>query len=105
MEQNSYKLIITIVSKGKSGKVIDVSQRAGAVGGTIIYGHGASVRLLLGISIEPEKDIVLTLIEESKVQVVMDALVKEMELNEPNKGVSFVLSLDQAVGLYKGTKL
>jgi nitrogen regulatory protein PII len=101
MERNSYKLIITIVGKGKAERVIDVSHKAGAVGGTILFGHGAAVRLLLGISVEPEKDIVLTLIEEGKVQTVIDALVKEMELNEPHKGICFILSLDRVVGLYQ----
>jgi nitrogen regulatory protein PII len=102
MEKNSYKLIITIVTKGKADKVVDVTHQAGAVGGTILSGHGASVRLLLGIRIEPEKDIILTLIEASKIQAVMNALVKELELNEPHKGIAFVLSLDQVVGLYQG---
>ena len=101
MEENIYKLIITIVSKGKAEKVLDVSHQAGAVGGTIVFGHGAAVRLMLGISVEPEKDIVLTLISQDKVQAVLDALELEMELNEPHKGISFVVSLDQVVGLYK----
>jgi hypothetical protein len=71
------------------------------VGGTILFGHGAAVRLLLGISVEPEKDIVLNLIESNGMQAVMDALEEELELNEPHKGISFVVSLDQVVGLYK----
>ncbi|MCL1790422.1 MAG: P-II family nitrogen regulator [Peptococcaceae bacterium] len=104
MGENGFKLIITIVSKGKAGKVLDVAHKAGAVGGTILYGHGSSVRLMLGISIEPEKEIVLTLIDVSQLEKVMNALVSEMELNEPNKGVSFVVPLDQVVGLYQGPK-
>jgi len=99
MKPNSYKLIITIVNKGKAGKVVDVSHKAGAVGGTILVGHGAAVRLLLGISVEPEKDIVLTLIEEDRAQVVLEAIVQEMDLNAPHKGIAFVLSLDQVIGI------
>jgi len=101
VEQDGYKLIITVVNKGKAEKVLDVAHRAGSVGGTILFGHGAAVRLLLGICVEPEKDIVLTLIEEDKVQAVLDAFVLELELNEPNKGIAFVVSLDKVVGLYK----
>ena len=101
MEQNGYKLIVTIVSKGKAEKVLDVSHGAGAVGGTILFGHGSAVRLMLGISVEPEKDIVLILIEQGLVQAVLDAQEKELELNEPHKGIAFVVSLDQVVGLYK----
>ena len=101
MEQESYKLIVTIVSRRKAGKVLDIAHQAGAVGGTILSGHGASVRLMLGISIEPEKDIVLSLMEASKVQAVLSALEKEMRLKEPQKGIAFVVSLDQVVGLYQ----
>jgi len=101
MEQENYKLIVTIVSRGKSAKVLNIARQAGAVGGTILSGHGASVRLMLGISIEPEKDIVLSLMEESKVTTVVDALEKGMMLNEPNRGIAFVISLDQVVGLYQ----
>jgi len=100
MEQN-YKLIITIVHKGKAEKVIEVSRKAGATGGTILAGHGAAVRLLLGISVEPEREIVLTLMEESKVQAVIEALEQEMDLREPHKGIAFILSLDRVVGLYQ----
>jgi nitrogen regulatory protein PII len=96
-----YKLIVTIVNKGKAEKVVDISRQAGAEGGTILYGHGTAVRLLLGISIEPEKEIVLTLIEKEKAQAVLAAIVKEMALNEPHKGIAFVISLDQVVGISK----
>lgn len=99
METGSYKLIITIVNKGKSGKVLDVSHKAGAVGGTVIFGHGAAVRLLLGISIDPEKELVLTLIDADKAQTVFNAIAKELSLDQPNKGIAFILSLDQVVGL------
>lgn len=102
MELEEYKLIVTIVNKGKAEKVVDVSQRAGAEGGTIFFGRGTAVRLLLGISIEPEKEIVLTLIEKDKAQTVLDAIVKEARLDEPNKGIAFVISLDQVVGISKG---
>ena len=99
MESNRYKLIITIVNKGKAGKVLDIAHRAGSAGGTILLGHGAAVRLFLGISVEPEVEIVLTLIEENKAQTVLDNIVKEMDLHEPHKGIAFILPIDQVVGL------
>jgi nitrogen regulatory protein PII len=102
VELEHYKLIITIVNKGKGGKVVDISHHAGATGGTIIFGRGTVVRLLLGIGIEPEKEIVLTLIEDSKAQTVLDAIIKEANLNEPNKGIAFIISLDQVAGICQG---
>jgi len=104
MAGHNYKLIVTIVSKGKAGRVVDVAHEAGASGGTILLGHGAAVRLLLGISIDPEKEIVLTVIGEDKLQEVLDAISFEMELDSPNKGLAFVLSLDRVVGFSETTE-
>ena len=103
MVQDGYKLIVSIVNKGKAGKVVDASHIAGAEGSTIIYGHDAAVRLMLGISIEPEKEVILTIAKKDKVQAVMDALMEELELNEPHKGIVFVISLDQLAGLHEET--
>jgi len=96
-----YKLIITIVNKGKGEKIADITHHAGIEGGTILSGRGTAVRLMLGISIEPEKEIVLTLVEEAKAQAVLDTIVNEMELTEPHRGIAFMLSLDRVVGLNK----
>jgi nitrogen regulatory protein PII len=94
-----YKLIVTIVNRGKAEKVVDASHRAGAEGGTIFNGRGTAVRLLLGISIEPEKEIVLTLVPKDKAQKILDVIAKEVNLHEPNKGIAFIVSLDQVVGI------
>ena len=99
MSGTKHKLIVTIVNKGKGDHVADVACQAGAKGGTIIPGRGIAVRLILGISIEPEKDIVLTLIEEEKVDVVYKTICEKMYLHEPSKGISFVLPLDKVLGL------
>ena len=99
MVTNNYKLIVTIVNKGKAVRVLDIAHQAGAIGGTTLDGRGAAVRLFLGISIDPEKEIVLNLIEQDKVQAVLDAITKELDLINPNKGIAFVLSLEQVVGL------
>ena len=101
MEQNNHKLIVTIVNRGKGGTVVDISHKAGATGGTILFGHGTAVRLMLGISIEPEQEAVLTLIREDKAQKVFDAIAKEMDLDKPQKGIAFMVPLDQVVGLRK----
>lgn len=101
MDLTNCKLIVTIVNKGKAEKVVKTSHQAGAEGGTILPGRGTAVQLMLGISVEPEKEIVLTLIGADKAQQVLDAIVKELNLNEPNKGIAFVIPLDQVVGIKK----
>jgi hypothetical protein len=97
------KLIVTIVSKGNGELVAKTACNAGARGGTVIPGHGLAVKLMLGISVEPEKEIVLTIIDEEQVQTIQDAILKEIDLTQPNKGISFVVSLDSVIGINKGT--
>ncbi|MCL2529132.1 MAG: P-II family nitrogen regulator [Coriobacteriia bacterium] len=99
METANYKLIVTIVTKGKGNKVVDIAHDAGARGSTILFGHGAAVQLLLGIKVDPEKDIVLTIIEDFKAQKVLSAISSKMELESPHKGLAFMLAVDQVIGI------
>jgi nitrogen regulatory protein PII len=102
MNKPEYNLIITIVNKGNCSKVLDATKRAGADGGTIVFGRGSGIHeqaKLFMITIEPEKDIVLTLIEKSKTQAVLDEIVKEVDLNEPGHGIAFVMEVEDVTGI------
>ncbi|PRO64549.1 P-II family nitrogen regulator [Alkalicoccus urumqiensis] len=102
VKHRGFNLIITVVEKGKSGKVIDASNRAGAEGGTVMNGRGSGVNekaKLLSMQIEPEKDVVLTLIRTSKTDAVLRAIEDDCELSAPGKGVSFVLPVEDTVGI------
>ncbi len=102
MEGISYDLIVTIVNKGKAEKVVESSKRAGAEGGTIILGRGTGIHekaKLFGIPIEPEKEIVLTLTPSDITESVLEAILKDTDLNKPGKGIAFVLSIDKIAGI------
>lgn len=97
-----YDLIVTIVNKGFAEEVVETTKKAGAEGGTIINGRGTGIHenvKLLGIPIEPEKEIVLTLIDSNKTDRVLEAVSKAVELNKPNKGVAFVMEVEKTVGI------
>ncbi|MBE3586352.1 MAG: P-II family nitrogen regulator [Thermoanaerobacter sp.] len=101
-EEVLYDLIVTIVNKGDSEKVVDASKRAGAEGGTILFGRGTGIHenaRLFGIPIEPEKEIVLTLIERQKSGKVLEAIINETDLNKPGKGIAFVLEVERVAGI------
>jgi nitrogen regulatory protein PII len=97
-----YDLIVTIVNKGHSEKVVDVSKEAGAEGGTILNGRGTGIHeqaKLFSIPIEPEKEIVLTLIDSAFTQKVLHAINVEAELQKPGKGIAFVLEVEKTIGI------
>ena len=103
INHKGFDLIMTIVNKGDAGKVIDASNRGGAEGGTVINGRGSGIHekaKLLSIAIEPEKDIVLTLIKKNLTKEVLTAIEEDVKINEPGKGISFVLPVEQTVGIH-----
>lgn len=97
-----FQLIVTIVNKGHCGSVIDSSLAAGAEGGTIISGRGSGIHekaKIFSFAIEPEKDIVLTLVPSDRTEKVLEAIVKETKLNEPGNGIAFVLDVEKTTGI------
>jgi nitrogen regulatory protein PII len=97
-----FDLIVTIVNKGFATDVVDVSRKAGAEGGTIVPGRGTGIHedsKIFGIPIEPEKEIVLTLINQKKTETVLQAIEKELSLDDPGKGIAFVLDVRKVAGI------
>ena len=100
--KKEYQLIITIVEQGNAEDVIECAKKGGAEGGTILTGRGAGIHdtsKILGILIEPEKEVVLTLVPRSKTSTILTAIEIGMELNKPGKGIAFVLNVPTVVGL------
>ena len=97
-----FKLIVSIVNKGHCGTVVDASKKAGAEGGTIITGRGSGVHekaKLFSLTIEPEKDIILTLVPEDRAEKVLEAIVEASKLNEPGHGIAFMMDVERTTGI------
>jgi nitrogen regulatory protein PII len=100
--QHKYDLIVTIVNRGFSERVVKASKEAGAEGGTIFFGRGTGIhetRKLLGIAIEPEKEIVLTAVPKEISERVLEAIMEAAELNQPGTGIAFVIELKKIAGI------
>lgn len=98
----SYDLIVTIVNKGFSGQVLEASREVGAEGGTIMSGRGSGIHetaSLFSINIEPEKEIILTLVDRNITDKVLDKIMDKTELAEPGKGIAFVLQVEDVAGI------
>ena len=95
-------LIVTIVRKGWGDTVLGASVNAGAEGGTVLFGRGAGIHeqeKILGIPIEPEKEIVLTVTDSDRVEAILAGIDRAVELNEPGRGLAFVIPLEKVVGI------
>lgn len=97
-----FDLIITIVPKGVSERILKATKKVGADGGTIIFGRGTGIhenKTILGIPIEPEKEIILTAVPRVRTESVLAAILEAGDLNTPGTGVAFVLELKQVAGI------
>ena len=73
-------LIVGIVRKGWGSTVLEASVNAGARGGTVLFGRGAGIHeheKIFGMSIEPEKEILLTIVNVIHVDAILDAAFEE----------------------------
>ncbi len=95
-------LIVSIVRKGWGSSVLQASVKAGARGGTVLSGRGAGIHerdTIFGVSIEPEKEIVLTLVFAEQIDTILPKIVEAAELNEMGRGIAFVVPVDQIAGV------
>ena len=103
--KESYHLIVTIVNTGYFDQVMEAAKSVGATGGTVIHGRGLGSEeavKYLGITIQPEKDVVLILTEQEKRHAIMENITREAGLNTKGKGICFSLPVNEAIGLNTG---
>lgn len=97
-----FELIVTIVNRGYSDYVVEAARNAGASGGTIVYGRGTGVHekeTILGVSIQPEKEMILTLVKATNKKKIMQAIVDGANLNKEGKGICFSLPVEDVAGI------
>lgn len=104
MNEHEHELIITIITKGYFPEVKAAANAAGARGGTLIHAlglGGEEAQKFLGISIQPEKDIILIVVKREEKTKVMKAIAEASGINTKGRGIIFSLPVDSAYGLSK----
>ncbi|MGD9711456.1 MAG: P-II family nitrogen regulator [Thermomicrobiales bacterium] len=95
-------LIVSIVRKGWGDTVLAATMQAGAHGGTVLFGRGIGrneQQRVFGIQIEPEKEIILTVIPAALKDAVLQEVVRAAELTKPGHGLAFVVPVDKVAGI------
>lgn len=102
-----HELIFTIVERGLGQDVVDAASTAGSTGATIIDARGSGIHensRFFSMRIEPEKEIVMIIIEKQKAEGVIEAIKETMKIEEPGKGILFVMDVNKTSGLVKSDK-
>jgi nitrogen regulatory protein PII len=90
------------VEKGAAGDVIDAAKAGGAEGATVLCGRGSGIHekaKFLGIVIEPEKEVVLTLVESTKRDAIFKSIAKGINIDQPGAGIMFSLDITRVIGI------
>ena len=97
-----HEVIFCIVNAGFSEAVMDAAKEFGARGGTVIRARGtanAEAEKLFQIAIQPEKEIVMILVDSKIKNDILHALYQAVGLKTPGQGLAFSLPVDEVVGL------
>lgn len=100
-QNNGYELIICIVNRGFSDLVMETARNAGARGGTVLHarGGGQAGKEFFGISIQPEKEMLMILVKAELKCPVMQAILKDAGPYAPAHGICFSVPVDETAGL------
>ena len=105
MKNSMYKAIYIIVERGQAEDVIDVANKAGARGGTIVNARGSSnqeIHKLFSIEIEPEKEKVIIIAKSELKDSIVGAVKNYLHIDEPGNGIIFIVDVDEVYGLHQG---
>ena len=100
--QYKHEVILCIVNAGFSEMVMDAAREFGARGGTVLHARGTAkleAEKAFNISIQPEKDIVMILVESGIRDAVLHALYQNVGLQTAGAGIAFSLPVESVVGL------
>jgi len=94
---NQAEMVVSIVNLGMEEKVIEVAKSLGVTGGTYINANGTGkfdAEKFFGLSINPEKVVVLLIIDSEKKEELLKALYNQLGLNSEAQGIAFSLPVD-----------
>jgi nitrogen regulatory protein PII len=96
-----YELVVAVVNRGFTDRVMDAARSAGATGGTILEARGLSGNRakFLQISLQEEKTIVAILCERNRKQPIMEAVNRAAGIRTEAGGLLFALAVDSIAGV------
>lgn len=99
--ENKYELIVTICNHGYSEEIMESAKQAGAKGGTIMHGRSTAInetKKFFGITIHPEKDMLLIVTTEIKKTDIMKAIATNHGVATEAHALCFSVPVDDLIG-------
>ena len=98
----AHEVIFCIVNAGFSDAVMDAAREFGAKGGTVLHARGTAnpeAEKLFNITVQPEKEIVMILVDTDKKDEILKNLYTTVGLKTPGYGIAFSMPVSDVVGI------
>ena len=98
------KALYIIVNAGFASQVVDIARAAGATGATIINARGsvAKPQTILGITIDTEKEIVLSVVEKDVGIKIMEEVKAKAGVGTAAHGLCFFVPVEMTTRNFDG---
>ncbi|MBQ7380151.1 MAG: P-II family nitrogen regulator [Clostridia bacterium] len=92
------KALYIIVNAGFASEVVEIARTQGSTGATIINARGsvAKPKTILGITIDTEKEIVLTVVEKDVAIKIAEAIRDQAGVGTNAHGLCFFLPVEMS---------
>lgn len=97
-----YEVIFCVVNAGYTDAVMEAARNFGARGGTVLHARGTAnpeAEQKFNITVQPEKEIVMILVEREVKDDILHALYNAVGLQTAGQGIAFCMPVDDVVGL------
>lgn len=104
-ESKDHALIACILNRGYADDAMAAARKAGAAGGTILNARGTGREedvKFFGVTLVPEKEILLIVIESARQAAVLEAIRQLPCLSAPGSGIAFSLAVEEFAALGEG---
>ena len=90
------KALYIIVNAGFAPEVVDIARECGSTGATIINARGSvnNPQTILGITIDTEKEIVLSIVKKEVGVKIMEAVKEKAGVGTPAHGLCFFVPVE-----------
>ena len=90
------KALYIIVNAGFADEIVAIARSLGATGATIMNARGtvANPKTIMGISIDKEKEIVVTIVDKTTACNIMEQVKQKAGINTTAHGLCFFLPVE-----------
>lgn len=99
--KENMKAVFIIVNAGFSEEVVTIARNCGARGATIINarGTGHSHAHFLGMSYDPEKEMVISIVKKDIAEKILDEIKLHAGMQTQSQGICFSMPVDDMTSL------